>query len=274
MAEATTVPGAVRTVRALIAQGRAVMQQGGVERLSGAAGLLGWIVTSALAGVVAPVLGGHGADWLLATRSVLLQVIAVVVLALPLGAFVGAVSALGPGLVRSALTRTVELTGALPSLVIVGLWRIGATSATALGFILIVSALKAVEVARLVSEQTETELRQEHVLAAHVLGARPGRVFRVHILPRLFPPLLIEAGSVAAYAVGLEAAAGFIGLGPSDVTTWGSLLGRAAQQGDVPAGLVWACLASLTAATLSLHALASRPAPQGPNRASQPADSD
>ncbi len=245
------------------------------ERTAGALVLAGWLATALSATWLAPSVGLGMAQWLLATRVVLLQVVSVVLLSLPVGALLGVTSALGPKPLDSALMRAVELAGALPGLIIVGLWRVGSDSPTMPGFIAIVSVLKAIEVARLVSEHTTAERQREHVAAARALGTRPGRIFRVHVLPRLYPPLVIEAGTIAAYTVGLEAAASFINLGPRDVTTWGSLLGQAARGGDIPDSLVWACLFSLTATTLALHALASRPRPvPSNNKAFQPSKSD
>ena len=244
------------------------------ERVSALAVLLGWCTIAACAGWLAPRLGPDLGAWLVATRSVLIQVVLVVLLSLPGGTLLGVAAALGPRVLQGALTRAVELTGALPSLIVVGLWRVGSSSATTLGFILVVALLKAIEVARLIAEQTAIEQRRQHVTAAHALGNRPGRIFRVHILPRLFPPLIIETGSVAAYTVGLEAAASFIGLGPEHLTSWGTILGRAARRGGEPTGLVWACLLSLTATTLALHALGSRPRDEQSNRAFQALKTD
>lgn len=210
-------------------------------------------------------------SWALATRRVLLAVASVVVVALPLGCALGAVAALGPPVLRGMLTRAVELSGALPSLIAVGLWQIATGSATLASFIAIVVLLKGIETARLVADQTGRVMQQPYVLAALAFGSTKTRTFRVHVLPQLWPALAVNAGSTAAYVVGLEGALSFVGLGPTDGLSWGAILGHAAQQsagllggnviestvmtgaGSVPWGLVWACLASITLTTISLY---------------------
>jgi peptide/nickel transport system permease protein len=193
--------------------------------------------------------------WALATRRVLIAVAAVVAMALPVGCLLGAVAALGPGVLRGLLTRAVELSGALPSLIAVGLWQIATGSATLASFIAIVILLKGIETARLVADQTSRVMKQPYVLAALTFGSSKRRTFRVHVVPQLWPALAVNAGSTAAYVVGLEGALSFVGLGPTDGLSWGALLGYAARQAEVSWPLVWACLLSITLTTISLYTI-------------------
>lgn len=217
--------------------------------------LVGLLLSAVLAQPLAPLLPPALGAWMLATRTVVVEVSLVVATALPAGCALGAVAALGPRLFDSLLTHAVELTGALPSLILLGLWRVSSDEPTLGGFVAILCVLKGIETARMIAELANSTRQREFVLAARALGSSPMRVFRVHVLPRLLPPLALSAASTASYVVGLEAALSFVGLGPSNVVSWGTLLGRAATQHDVSAGLTWGCVASLAATTLMLHGL-------------------
>jgi peptide/nickel transport system permease protein len=194
-------------------------------------------------------------QWLVATRQIVIAVAAVVSLALPAGCVLGGFAALGPRVVRGLLTRSVELSGALPSLILLGLWRLGTDSPTLASFVTILILLKSVLTARLVAEQTGAVTRQGYVLAARALGSTKRHIFRVFVLPQLLPSLAVNAGTTAAYVVGLEGALSFVGLGPENVVSWGTLLGRAASGGPESSALVGACLASLVLSTLALYAV-------------------
>ena len=67
----------------------------------------------------------------------------------------------------------------------------------------------------------------DFVLASRALGASRRWQFRVHILPALLGPLLVNLAFGASSVVGLEAALSFTGLGlPAEVPSWGGGLGQ------------------------------------------------
>lgn len=79
--------------------------------------------------------------------------------------------------------------------------------------------------ARLARAQTLTVKHHDHVLAAQALGASTLRIFRIHILPIIAAPLIVETTFAIAATVIAEASLSFLGLGvqPPD-PSWGSMI--------------------------------------------------
>jgi peptide/nickel transport system permease protein len=83
--------------------------------------------------------------------------------------------------------------------------------------------------ARLTHAMAKTVLHAEFVVAARALGASRRHIAIVHVIPHLLGPLAVQMGACAAGIVLSESSLGFIGLGPSDGISLGSLL----EQGTV-----------------------------------------
>lgn len=82
--------------------------------------------------------------------------------------------------------------------------------------------------ARLARAGVLAERTREYVAAAVASSATDWRIMHVHILPNITSPLFVQAATVAASAVVLEAALGFLGLGVQPPQpSWGSLLNAA-----------------------------------------------
>jgi peptide/nickel transport system permease protein len=78
---------------------------------------------------------------------------------------------------------------------------------------------------RLARGYTRSILGSEYVTSAVALGATRRRILPRHVLPNLFGPLLVQAASVAAAFLLVEASLSFLGLGvPPPTPTWGSVL--------------------------------------------------
>jgi peptide/nickel transport system permease protein len=78
---------------------------------------------------------------------------------------------------------------------------------------------------RLARRYTRSILGSEYVTSAVALGATRRRILPRHVLPNLFGPLLVQAASVAAAFLLVEASLSFLGLGvPPPTPTWGSVL--------------------------------------------------
>jgi peptide/nickel transport system permease protein len=79
--------------------------------------------------------------------------------------------------------------------------------------------------ARLVCASTLSVKESEFVLAARSIGCSGPRIALAHILPNVMPPLIVQGTLFVAFAVLLEAALAFIGLGiPPPAATWGQML--------------------------------------------------
>jgi peptide/nickel transport system permease protein len=70
-----------------------------------------------------------------------------------------------------------------------------------------------VQYARIVRASTMVERRKEYVLAARIIGVRPGRIMRRHILPNTLTPVLVSATLNLGLAILSEATLSFLGVG-------------------------------------------------------------
>lgn len=185
-------------------------------------------------------------------RNVVVTTSAVLILALTLGVTGGLVAGTASPLLDALLARAVELSGALPTLILLAVARVAQGHADAVTFVTLVGLTRAIRVARLVRGETLRVAAQDHVLAARALGLPPGRLLSAHVLPHVLEPVWVAAAFTAAAVVGLQAALSFVGLGPWPAgASWGSIVG---QSPGTPASLGPAAAIVLT--TGALYALA------------------
>ena len=79
--------------------------------------------------------------------------------------------------------------------------------------------------ARLVRAEVQAWRTREFVSAAVALGATPLRIVRLHIVPHLLTPLLVQATFGMAGAIVAEASLSFLGLGVQPPTpSWGAMV--------------------------------------------------
>jgi ABC-type dipeptide/oligopeptide/nickel transport system permease subunit len=124
-----------------------------------------------------------------------------------------------------------------------------------LGFVIVLSFLRSVEIARLVRGEVLRVEGTDYLLAARALGASTRHVIRDHVLRHMLGPVLVSAAFTAASVVALEAAFGFVGLGlSSDSASWGALLGQIGSGLAARAWIVPALAAVLT--TLACYTVA------------------
>lgn len=157
-------------------------------------------------------------------RTSLLVAVAVVAVAGTLGAFVGALAGYLGGWVDRALSATIDVVMAFPGLLL----AIALAGLMGPGLDNLVIALAAagwVGYARLARAQTLSLRGREHVLAARSLGAGTLRILRLHLLPLMAGPLIVEVTFGLAGAVLAEAGLSFLGIGvqPPEAS-WGSMI--------------------------------------------------
>jgi peptide/nickel transport system permease protein len=70
-----------------------------------------------------------------------------------------------------------------------------------------------VQYARTVRASTMVERRKEYVLAARIIGVKPSRIMRRHILPNTLTPVLVTATLNLGLAILSEATLSFLGVG-------------------------------------------------------------
>lgn len=164
-------------------------------------------------------------DRLLAgARTSLIVGLGVVVLSSLLGVLVGGVAALAGGWVDLLLVRVIDVFLAFPG-ILLAIALAGIMGPGIDNVIIALAAVGWVGYARLARAQMLSLRERDHVTAALALGARPGRILRLHLLPLAVAPLIVEATFGIAGAVIAEAGLSFLGLGvqPPDAS-WGSMI--------------------------------------------------
>jgi peptide/nickel transport system permease protein len=85
-------------------------------------------------------------------------------------------------------------------------------------------------ISRIVRGQTLSLKEKEYIEAARSLGAGPGRIMFIDILPNLLGPVLVLATLYIPTAVTFEATLSFLGIGiPEPAPSWGNILSEAQQ---------------------------------------------
>jgi peptide/nickel transport system permease protein len=161
-------------------------------------------------------------------------------IALIVGVFLGTVAGYCGGLIDAVVSRVTELFMSFPLLLLV--IALGQTAAQRFAAVTVhgffkpgVLALSIViglfcwfYPARVVRTLVVSLREQEFVEAAHMVGARNGRIIRKHLLPHLAGPLIVWGTLVAAGVIILEASLSVLNFGLQFGTpTWGSLLSQA-----------------------------------------------
>jgi peptide/nickel transport system permease protein len=140
------------------------------------------------------------------------------------GTLIGTIAAYFGGWVDAILMRTMDLLFSFPAilLAVVLMASLGNSvwnAMIAIGLVFIPGF------SRLARASTQSVLRQQYVEAARTIGMSDVRIIFREILPNIVAPLLVEAAVAFAYAVLLESALSFLGLGaqPPD-PSWGNML--------------------------------------------------
>lgn len=144
-----------------------------------------------------------------------------------LGAFVGFLSGMVGGFLDAILMRTVDLFLSLPSLFII-LAVISFLGNSIFTLIFVLTCFGWMGVARLVRGEVLKLREREFIQAAKLLGVSRFNILRIHMLPNLFPLLLVGALLQFGNTLLAEAALSFLGLGIQPPTpSWGIIMGEA-----------------------------------------------
>jgi ABC-type dipeptide/oligopeptide/nickel transport system permease subunit len=150
--------------------------------------------------------------------------IVVVVLAAGIGIPLGLIAGYREGIVDTLVMRGVDVVLAFPA-ILLAMGLIAVIGAGWLNGALAVTIVSIPAFARLTRASVLQEKQKEYVMAARTLGAATPRILVRTILPNCLGPLLVQAAFVATWAILLEAALSFLGLGVSPPTpSWGQML--------------------------------------------------
>jgi len=162
---------------------------------------------------------------IIAGSQVSLQVAAgAVLMALILGAPLGALGSYMGGAVDSLVQRAMEGIMAFPSLVLaMALVALAGPSVAMLWFAIAFSSIP--RYARLIRSGVLTQKALDYVDAARAMGQSPMRILLRQILPNIMAPIAVQVTLDFARAISVEAALSYLGLGLSvPYISWGTMI--------------------------------------------------
>ncbi len=154
---------------------------------------------------------------------------AAMVTSIVLGLFIGAVAAFYGGWTDRVLMRLTDALMAIPNffLAVVAVTVLGTGPLT---LILVIGTTSWMVVARVVYGETLHLKTREFVTAAESSGVKHTRVLWRHILPQTLPSVIVSATLGIGYAVLIESALSYLGLGIQPPTpSWGNMLQNSQQ---------------------------------------------
>ena len=166
--------------------------------------------------------------WVRATHNAVLVTLSVALGALALGLVLGALAVYSAHGVGVALSRLVEISGALPSLILIGVLRPWDPSGGVLALVGTLGCSGRSRWRSSVRTHVVSARLSDFVLASRALGAsRRWQISRPHPARVAGPTPGESLAFGASSVIGLEAALSFTGLGlPADVPSWGGGLGQ------------------------------------------------
>jgi peptide/nickel transport system permease protein len=140
------------------------------------------------------------------------------------GTLIGVVAAYFGGWVDAVLMRLMELLFSFPA-ILLAVILMASLGTSVLNAMLAIGIIFVPGFARLARASTNTVLRQSYIDAARCRGMGDARIMGREILPNILAPSLVEAAVAFAYAVLLESALSFLGLGAQPPEpSWGNML--------------------------------------------------
>lgn len=164
------------------------------------------------------------------TRTALLVGIVAAVVVNLIGVTVGLSAGYFRGRVDSILMRIVDVMYGLPlepfAIILVLMFRPSVWI-----IILAISLLTWRTNARIIRSQVLSIVERPFIKAARVTGASSSRIMLVHIAPNILPLAFLQLAVAIGYAITAEATLSFLGLGPPQVYSWGTILHAARLSG-------------------------------------------
>jgi peptide/nickel transport system permease protein len=141
-----------------------------------------------------------------------------------IGAFLGILAGYAKGFTGTVIMRFTDLMMAFPALLLA--IALAAIFKPSLWIVALVIALvNWVQIARVIYSQTMALTAQEYIEAVRAVGASWPRILVIHIVPHLWPTLLVWGTLGIATTVLLEATLSFLGVGVRPPTpSWGGII--------------------------------------------------
>jgi peptide/nickel transport system permease protein len=165
------------------------------------------------------------------------------------GTLIGLFAAYFGGFIDIAIMRLMELLFSFPA-ILLAVILMASLGTNILNAMIAIGIIFIPGFARLARATTMDALRQQYIEAARVIGMSDGRIIFREILPNILAPSLVEAAVAFAYAVLLESALSFLGLGAQPPEpSWGNMINtgrgfmaQAPWLGIVPGTALFLCV--------------------------------
>lgn len=147
-----------------------------------------------------------------------------ILIAMVIGSLIGMVAGYFGGRLDIAIMQVMDVLLSFPSLIL-GLMVV-AMMGPSVGNLIFAIALTAIPpFARIARAPTVSVKERDYIEACRALGYSHPRIMAVHILPNIFPEILVMGSLWLATAIRVEASLSFIGLGVRPPTpTWGGMI--------------------------------------------------
>jgi peptide/nickel transport system permease protein len=140
------------------------------------------------------------------------------------GTLVGLLAAYFGGVVDAVLMRLMELLFSFPA-ILLAVVLMASLGTSILNAMIAIGIIFIPGFARLARASTMDVLRQQYVEAARTIGMSDMRILFREVLPNILAPSLVEAAVAFAYAILLESALSFLGLGAQPPeASWGNMI--------------------------------------------------
>lgn len=150
--------------------------------------------------------------------------LAAAAISLVVGVAVGATAGYFGGLIDDLIVRFIEIFQTIPSFVT--LMVLVAIATPSIETVIIGIALTSWEtIARIVRSEFRALRERDFTQAARSVGYGHLRIILQEIFPNALPPIIVSTSVMVASAILTESALSFMGLGDSNVVTWGSMIG-------------------------------------------------
>lgn len=158
------------------------------------------------------------------TRVSLLVGVVAVVVGAGVGIPTGLLAGFFGGWVDAAIMRTWDAVLAFPG-ILTGIAVVAVLGPSSVNAALALAIVNVPEFSRLTRACVLRERERDYVLAARCLGGRDGRLIVRHLLPNCLAPIFVQLSLAMGFAVLLEAALSFLGLGTQPpAASWGAML--------------------------------------------------
>ena len=152
-----------------------------------------------------------------------------VLLAMTLGAAVGALAGYRGGFTDMLLMRLVDAFLSVPRVLLLLVIVASTGSLSPAGIALLLGFTGWAGTSRLIRGEVRLIKERDYVIASRATGTPEWRVFMMHVLPGVVPQLLVAGTLALATVIPLEAGLSFLGLGVQPPTaSWGNIINDAA----------------------------------------------